>query len=628
MKRVLVSILLVLTLVMSSICSVGAADPAVGTLDWFKTKFLTTDPATVSAATSVEVPVAIKVKLSSEPATSYASSLVTSAGNTVDLIAELDMTNVKALVELGVLTIGDYYNSIKDRAVSGQFIINAGWDNVLKIAENSLTTGNMSGFKFYNDGSEIQNQIIFVENGSRVETVSGGNATGVKSTISVDAGVTVDKISGAPGAGELPDKITLEYAGFEVIGFGNVTGSFDVVDYSDATELALIENESYTKLAFNDGGRYVKYVFNVTPASISKYQSGGGGSSGSTQNYTLTYESNGGLVFAKESHAKGKVVELDKVPIKEGYVFDGWYLDAALTEEVTSIKITEDATIYAKWIKERHPVPAQLNGEDHFAYVIGYPDGTVRPNDNITRAEVTTIFFRLLKDEVRDANLAYENVFEDVTDEDWHNTAISTMAKLGIVNGRFEDKFDPDAFITRAEFTAICARFDDTKVAYKGSLNDIDGHWAEDYIKRAAAYGWIEGYNDNTFRPDQFITRAEAMTLINRVLNRIVRSADDLLQAEMSVWSDNTDANEWYYSAVQEATHSTEYDRPNSAYKAWTKVVENRDWAELESTKRTEEPEVTEEPEIVEETEVTEESETVEETENAEQTESSDVTEA
>ena len=594
MKRVLVSMLLVLTLVMSSICSVGAADPAVGTLDWLKAKML--DPNK-----TVDVPVNIQVKSGGE----YANSLTANIGSTVDLKATLDMTNVRTFVTLAQSMLGANYDTFKTYKVSGRFILTATLSGLT--APAGVDTKNIADFSFKAaDGSDWTNT-LFVENENRtfVDNV-------LTVTIDIASGKTIQDLE------NLPASISIEKTGFVTTASpATVTGT--ITKNADNTKI---------KTALDEDFASVNYNFTCTNATVNKPSGGGGGSAGPTKNYTLTYESNGGLVFAKESHSKDKVVELDKVPVKVGYVFDGWYLDAALTEEITSIKITEDVTVYAKWIKERHPVPALLNGEDHFAYVIGYPDGTVRPNDNITRAEVTTIFFRLLKDEIRDANLAYENIFNDVNDGDWHNTAISTMAKLGIVNGRFEDMFVPDAFITRAEFTAICARFDETEVVYEGTLNDIAGHWAEDYIKRAAAYGWIEGYSDNTFRPDQFITRAEAMTLINRVLNRIVRSVDDLLNAEMSVWSDNTDVNEWYYTAVQEATHSTEYDRPNSAYKAWTQIIENRDWTKLETTKKAEEPEVTEEPEMVEESEVTEESEMLEETENAEQTESLDVTEA
>ena len=220
--------------------------------------------------------------------------------------------------------------------------------------------------------------------------------------------------------------------------------------------------------------------------------------------------------------------------------------------------------------------PEDLNIRDHFAYVIGYPDGTVQPEGNITRAEVATIFFRLLKSDIRDGNLTADNEFSDVSDGQWHNKAISTMTKLGIVKGRRADRFDPDASITRAEFAAICARFNTRTVENSGSFSDISGHWAENEIERAAAFGWISGYPDGTFRPDARITRAEAMTMINRVLCRMPQSESDLLDS-MVTWPDNK-PSDWHYLAVQEATNSHDFDRQGEVGESWTKLTSVPDW--------------------------------------------------
>ncbi|RHS30878.1 S-layer homology domain-containing protein [Butyricicoccus sp. AF10-3] len=225
-------------------------------------------------------------------------------------------------------------------------------------------------------------------------------------------------------------------------------------------------------------------------------------------------------------------------------------------------------------------MPDMLNGDDHYAYVVGYSDGTVRPNANISRAEVATIFFRLLKKEVRDGNLTTENTFADVTDGQWHNKAISTMAKLDIVKGRRADSFDPDASITRAEFAAICARFNTKPVENSGSFSDISGHWAENEIERAAAFGWISGYPDGTFRPDARITRAEAMTMINRVLCRMPQSESNLLDS-MVTWPDNK-PSDWHYLAVQEATNSHDFDRQGEVGESWTKLTSVPDWKQYQ----------------------------------------------
>ena len=301
---------------------------------------------------------------------------------------------------------------------------------------------------------------------------------------------------------------------------------------------------------------------------------GGGSSSGHSTRYTLHYESNGGTAYKDERCSSGTKVTLDKTPTRESYTFTGWYADKALTQKITSVTMNSDKTVYAGW--EATGVPDKLNGDDHFAYVVGYSDSTVRPNANISRAEVATIFFRLLKSDIRDGNLTADNEFSDVSDGQWHNKAISTMAKLGIVKGRRADSFDPDASITRAEFAAICARFNTKPVENSGSFSDISGHWAENEIERAAAFGWISGYPDGTFRPDARITRAEAMTMINRVLCRMPQSESDLLDS-MVTWPDNK-PSDWHYLAVQEATNSHDFNRQGEVGESWTKLTSVPDW--------------------------------------------------
>ena len=301
---------------------------------------------------------------------------------------------------------------------------------------------------------------------------------------------------------------------------------------------------------------------------------GGGSSSGHSTRYTLHYESNGGTAYKDERCSSGTKVTLDKTPTRESYTFTGWYADKALTQKITSVTMNSDKTVYAGW--EATGVPDKLNGDDHFAYVVGYSDSTVRPSANISRAETATIFFRLLKSDIRDGNLTADNEFSDVSDGQWHNKAISTMAKLGIVKGRRADRFDPDASITRAEFAAICARFNTKPVENSGSFSDISGHWAENEIERAAAFGWISGYPDGTFRPDARITRAEAMTMINRVLCRMPQSESDLLDS-MVTWPDNK-PSDWHYLAVQEATNSHDFNRQGEVGESWTKLTSVPDW--------------------------------------------------
>lgn len=222
-------------------------------------------------------------------------------------------------------------------------------------------------------------------------------------------------------------------------------------------------------------------------------------------------------------------------------------------------------------------VPALLNGSNHFAYVVGYKDGNVRPQGNITRVETAAIFFRLLKEEVRSENLSKHNDFADVTEDSWYNTAVSTMAGMNILKGRTANSFAPQAPITRAEFAAICARFDSGRAEENSGFTDISGHWAEKEIERAATLGWVSGYTDGSFHPDAPITRAEAMTLINRVLCRMPETKADLLDS-MTKWPDNQ-PGAWYYLAVQEATNSHTYEQKDSKYETWTALTAELDWS-------------------------------------------------
>lgn len=361
---------------------------------------------------------------------------------------------------------------------------------------------------------------------------------------------------------------------FHIIHFKGIDRDSNA-DVNELLTTRIPENLTCEKVTI-DGQQFIKFTtdsFSPFALLYEKAASSSGGGSSSSK-YTLHYESNGGTSYKDESYSSGTTVTLDKAPVRESYTFTGWYADKALTDKITNVKMTGNKTVYAGW--EATGVPDMLNGDDHYAYVVGYSDGTVRPNANISRAEVATIFFRLLKKEVRDGNLTTENIFADVTNGQWHNKAISTMAKLGIVKGRRADSFAPDASITRAEFAAICARFNTKPVENSGSFSDISGHWAENEIERAAAFGWISGYPDGTFRPDARITRAEAMTMINRVLCRMPQSKSDLLDS-MVTWPDNK-PSDWHYLAVQEATNSHDFNRQGEVGESWTKLTSVPDW--------------------------------------------------
>ena len=249
-------------------------------------------------------------------------------------------------------------------------------------------------------------------------------------------------------------------------------------------------------------------------------------------------------------------------------------------------------TYHGSWIPPVDPDPTpdpdpgdkpELNTEDHYAYIVGYEDGSVQPEGDITRAEVATIFFRLLTDESRDEFWSQTNDYTDVPADAWYNNAVSTLSNAGIIDGYEDGTFKPDGNITRAEFATIAVRFFEATYDGEDLFSDIAGHWAQDYINEAANAGIVDGYPDGTFRPQQYITRAEAMTMVNRTIDR--HPHKDHLLDDMIVWPDNPETA-WYYEQVQEATNSHEYtmntDDEQNPYEIWTELLPNRDWSELE----------------------------------------------
>ena len=193
---------------------------------------------------------------------------------------------------------------------------------------------------------------------------------------------------------------------------------------------------------------------------------------------------------------------------------------------------------------------------------------------------MATIFFRLLQDDVREKHLTSDNDFTDVGQDDWYCTAVSTLSAMGVLEGRTAETFEPNAPITRAEFAAIAVRFDDSGLDPAGSFTDIAGHWAKDEIRQAAALGWITGYADGSFRPNQSITRAEAVTMLNRVLQRLPETEEDLLSG-MRTFSD-CQSSDWFYLAIQEATNSHDYTRRSDGYESWDELLPDPDWSQYQ----------------------------------------------
>lgn len=340
-------------------------------------------------------------------------------------------------------------------------------------------------------------------------------------------------------------------------------------------------DSGYTGGSWNTTPNTTTALNNDVTYTYSFTKSGGG--EYNPKDATLRFNSRGGTEF--DDIVRDDPFEYNpynKIPSRPGYRFTGWYDSSRLDnryDEDEEISVPMGiTTVFAGW--EETSVPSMLNGDDHYAYIQGYSDGTVRPNANITRAQVATIFFRLLDEDVRDDNLTTYNTFPDVDEDYWANTAISTMASLGVINGRNSGLFDPDAYITRAEFAAICARFDDSGVDGITTFTDTVGHWAEDEISRAAALGWIQGYSDGTFRPNQYITRAQAVTMINRVLCRLPEDTDDLLSG-MNTWTDCHE-DDWFYLAIQEATNSHDFVAKDRVYESWTDLNRAPDWSRYE----------------------------------------------
>lgn len=346
------------------------------------------------------------------------------------------------------------------------------------------------------------------------------------------------------------------------------TGETKAFDFSAKDKMAdvLTPNTRYTVRVSEDKGDLSKVTYDTTK-------------------YILGFETDGNAVvdyiwIAKEKDSENDHPELEPV---EGttitfhniYTYKRHHSSSdggnggGKKEEKPTVEIKDDDAL-------------GLNNTDHFAYIVGYGNGEVRPQNSITRAEVAAIFFRLLEDDVRDANYTRQNKFTDVSNDAWYCSAVSTLSAMGIISGYPDATFRPNASITRAEFAAIATRFDVNGDKTPASFNDIAGHWAKDEIAVAANNGWVNGYEDGSFRPQNKITRAETMSLVNRVLNRKPETAEDLLE-NMTKWTDNADTNAWYYLAVQEATNSHYYEyKENSQYEKWTELRETRDWSELD----------------------------------------------
>lgn len=534
---------------------------------------------------AVNTAVTAQIKKSTADSSAYAQSATASAfGETFDLLVTLNMDAVKqsfttlysnttsainnsTLKNGSAETKDDYIDQFKNSVVSGSFDVS--------IRYNSKFAFNAGSIVLSQEGHSTP--AIFEIDNVGTPTMVDASTNEVIVKFKVSSGVTVETIN--QDLTKL-DNLYVSFPGVAVPTNLNknesVTASAQltsgVVDLTDGAD-------KYGKINFasNDASVTLTYIPTYSGSSSS-------GSSSSRPVVTpgaapsVKVSVDGTTREAGVYMNSGKYflnVENISVPGKEGFAFEGWYTDPYFSNHVNgTIQVTEDMTLYPRYINLN--APEQLISEEHIAYISGYPDGTIQPNGNITREEVVSAFYRLLKPEFKATIETSENNFPDVSADRWSNTAISTMANGGFVVGDANGNFNPSAPITRAEFVTIATKFlgNNVSVPDVNQFTDISGHWAEKAILLAAngAY-WISGYEDGTFRPDNYITRAEAMTIINKMLVRY----GDANATDAANWPD-VSTSDWYYSQVIEATTTNEYERLGNGWQE--KWVSSEDEAE------------------------------------------------
>jgi len=460
------------------------------------------------------------------------------------------------------------------------------------IAQGSTATAN-PGYTFLNWTDESDNVVstdmVFVP-----EKVSGLNVAATYTANFVESGnITIYYVTGTGGtvsrASESLDPVTgiaqgstaMANAGYRFLNWTDADGN---VVSTDATFIPEKVNGLNVSATYTEN--FEAIVYNIT------YQGLETGTHTNPPTYTVEYET----------------IMLDGAT-RQGYIFEGWFDAEEGGNKVTEIPAGSigDITLWARWRAQgatqqqpssqppqgvapeqpsaiTEPPPEHLIPftDTHYRYLIGDDMNLIRPNDDITRAEAATIFFRLLTDEYREQTWTQANPFPDVALQNWHNNAISVMTSGGTILGMPDGSFEPDRSITRAEFAAITSRF--VEHSYDGDdlFSDISGHWAQNYINSVGSLGWVIGSGGDTYEPNRNITRAEAATVVNRILGRHPEHISDLLP-EMNVWSDNADQSAWYYLAIQEATNSNNYEmKDDNFHKTWIEMIADPDWAALE----------------------------------------------
>lgn len=522
------------------------------------------------------------------------------AGNAMprfDFIANLDMSPVrdafskyysKAYIEkLFATTLSDAeYAAYKaDLSVKGQMTTTINVPAGFIVPDAFLAASGMYGYgpvEKVAAHSEVSRNVSDVSGGKKIEIVTKvvdpSNPT-VEAVPAETLASDIDKYLGDIYLESLGNTVAI-YGSYKIT--GSVTGYTEIcyqgipvakINYKAVQEASKGENELAETVA-------------VVPMASPEVPGGGsggngGGTGGVISSVKIDFSVNGDKTVIDPIVKKGSSasVNLDDIVLPEipGYKFEGvWYSDAGRTTPVSgNVTVNKDTTFYAYYISTK--VPSVFADDVHYGYIQGYPEGTVKPLQNVSREEVTAMLYRLLKDDVREGLKVKTNNFSDVDASRWSNTEISTMVNGKYITGYPDGTFKPGKHITRAEFATIITRFFDNEgTGFKPSFSDVSGHWAEEYIVKAAEHMMILGYNDGTFKPDKFITRAEAMTIINRLLVRYVNKEG--LHADAKQWPDNLESA-WYYYNVLEATNSHEYVRQADGYnEKWTGMLENRDW--------------------------------------------------
>lgn len=428
-------------------------------------------------------------------------------------------------------------------------------------------------------------------------TITKGNAVTTKTLTAVpkegDAAASYTLVAGASKEFTVEYTVLAEDLNAQIYNSATVNGvtgsTGEPVNVGATPGLSVTKTVNKTSVTVGDTVKYtitVKNTGNVDLTNVNVVEAFGGDFSKITNVTGADQVTKNGFVI-RELKAGSDPVEITfsykttkRETLTNSVKVTGTYESGKTVEDEDS---SAPVTVKNEPITPVGPSKPQLNYEDHYAYVVGYPDGLVHPERNITRAEVATIFFRMLLDESREYFWAQENDFSDVAETDWFNNAVSTLANAQLINGYPDGSYRPNANITRAEFATIAIRFflDEDVEIEENNLSDVKGHWAEANINLAYALELINGYPDGTFRPDQKITRAEAMAIVNRVLKRAPEK--DHLLKDMIEWPDNLNTAAWYYADVQEATNSHKFHMDKEEeYEIWTELLPVRDWVALE----------------------------------------------